>query len=124
MIDQATVDRVIEAAQSQITDVISDFVHLKKRGINFLGHCPFHNEKTPSFIVSPHKGIFKCFGCGKGGNAVNFLMEHEQITFVDAIKTLGKKLNIYIEEKEVTGQELVQKNERRSEERRVRKDCR
>ena len=114
MIDQATVDRVIEAAQSQITDVISDFVHLKKRGINFLGHCPFHNEKTPSFIVSPHKGIFKCFGCGKGGNAVNFLMEHEQITFVDAIKTLGKKLNIYIEEKEVTGQELVQKNERES----------
>lgn len=114
MIDQATVDRVIEAAQSQITDVISDFVHLKKRGINYIGHCPFHNEKTPSFIVSPHKGIFKCFGCGKGGNAVNFLMEHEQITFVDAIRTLGKKLNIHIEEKEASGQDLIQKNERES----------
>ncbi len=114
MIDQATVDRVIEAAQSQITDVISDFVHLKKRGINYIGHCPFHNEKTPSFIVSPHKGIFKCFGCGKGGNAVNFLMEHEQITFVDAIRTLGKKLNIHIEEKEASDQDLIQKNERES----------
>lgn len=114
MIDQATVDRVIEAAQSQITDVISDFVHLKKRGINYIGNCPFHNEKTPSFIVSPHKGIFKCFGCGKGGNAVNFLMEHEQLSFIDAIKTLGKKFHIHIEEKEVSDADLVQKNERES----------
>ena len=114
MIDQATIDRVIEAAQNQITDVISDFVHLKKRGINYIGHCPFHNEKTPSFIVSPHKGIFKCFGCGKGGNAVNFLMEHEQISFVEAIKTLGKRFHIPIEEKEVSDKELAQKNERES----------
>lgn len=114
MIDQATVDRVMEAAQNQITDVISDFVHLKKRGINYIGHCPFHNEKTPSFIVSPHKGIFKCFGCGKGGNAVNFLMEHEQISFVEAIKTLGRRFHIPIEEREVSDKEQAQKNERES----------
>ncbi len=114
MIDQSTVDRIIDVAQTQITDVISDFVHLKKRGINFIGHCPFHNEKTPSFIVSPHKGIFKCFGCGKGGNAVNFLMEIEQVSFVDAIRSLGKKFSIQIEEKNITDQDLIQKNERES----------
>lgn len=104
----------MEAAQSQITEVISEFVNLKRRGINYIGNCPFHNEKTPSFIVSPHKGIFKCFGCGKGGNAVNFLMEHEQITFVDALKVLGRKFHIPIEEKEPTPQELQQQNERES----------
>ncbi|TCO10894.1 DNA primase [Natronoflexus pectinivorans] len=114
MIDKATIDRVMETAQSQITDVISEFISLKKRGINYIGHCPFHNEKTPSFIVSPHKGIFKCFGCGKGGNAVNFLMEHEQISFVDAIKTLGRKFHIPIEEKEATPEEMVKQNERES----------
>lgn len=114
MIDPGTVDRIMEAAQSQITEVISEFVNLKRRGINYIGNCPFHNEKTPSFIVSPHKGIFKCFGCGKGGNAVNFLMEHEQITFVDALKVLGRKFHIPIEEKEPTPQELQQQNERES----------
>jgi DNA primase len=114
MIDQATVDRIMEAAQGQITDVISEFVHLKKRGINYIGNCPFHNEKTPSFIVSPHKGIFKCFGCGKGGNAVNFLMEHEQVSFVDAIRTLGRKFHIHIEEKEPTAEDLAHQNERES----------
>ncbi|ASB48991.1 DNA primase [Alkalitalea saponilacus] len=114
MIDKSTIDRVMETAQSQITDVISEFISLKKRGINYIGHCPFHNEKTPSFIVSPHKGIFKCFGCGKGGNAVNFLMEHEQISFVDAIKTLGRKFHIPIEEKESTPEEMVKQNERES----------
>src|SRR5690554_5818027 len=123
MIDPGTVDRIIEAAQSQITEVISEFVNLKRRGINYIGNCPFHNEKTPSFIVSPHKGIFKCFGCGKGGNAVNFLMEHEQLSFVDALKVLGRKFHIPIEEKEPTPQELQQQNER-SEERRVGKECR
>lgn len=104
----------MEAAQSQITEVISEFVNLKRRGINYIGNCPFHNEKTPSFIVSPHKGIFKCFGCGKGGNAVNFLMEHEQLSFVDALKVLGRKFHIPIEEKEPTPQELQQQNERES----------
>lgn len=114
MIDPGTVDRIMEAAQSQITEVISEFVNLKRRGINYIGNCPFHNEKTPSFIVSPHKGIFKCFGCGKGGNAVNFLMEHEQLSFVDALKVLGRKFHIPIEEKEPTPQELQQQNERES----------
>lgn len=114
MIDPATVDRIMETAQSQITDVISEFVNLKKRGINFIGNCPFHNEKTPSFTVAPHKGIFKCFGCGKGGNAVNFLMEHEQISFVEAIRLLGAKFHIPIEEKEVTAEEQAQRNERES----------
>ena len=114
MIDQATVDRIIELAQSQITDIISEFVNLKRRGVNYIGNCPFHNEKTPSFIVSPNKGIFKCFGCGKGGNAVNFLMEHEQLSFVDAIKTLGRKFHIVIEEKEPSPEEMAQQNERES----------
>src|SRR5690554_3357097 len=114
MIDPGTVDRIMEAAQSQITEVISEFVNLKRRGINYIGNCPFHNEKSPSFIVSPHKGIFKCFGCGKGGNAVNFLMEHEQLSFVDDLKVLGRKFHIPIEEKEPTPQELQQQNERES----------
>jgi len=114
MIDQSTVERIMETAQEQITDVISEYVNLKRRGVNYIGNCPFHNEKTPSFIVSPHKGIFKCFGCGKGGNAVNFLMEHEQITFVEAIKSLGQKFHIHIEEKEPSPEELLHQNERES----------
>ncbi len=114
MIDKGTVDRVMEAAQGQITEVVSEFVNLKRRGVNYIGLCPFHNEKTPSFIVSPHKGIYKCFGCGKGGNAVNFLMDHEQISFVEAIRTLGKKFHIPIEEKEMTSEELLQQNDRES----------
>ena len=73
MIDQATVERIM--ATANIQEVVQDFVSLKKRGVNYLGNCPFHNEKTPSFTVSPSKGIFKCFGCGKGGNSVNFIME-------------------------------------------------
>lgn len=114
MIDKGTVDRVMEAAQGQITDVISEFVNLKRRGVNYIGLCPFHNEKTPSFTVSPSKGIYKCFGCGKGGNAVNFLMDHEQISFVEAIRTLGKKFHIHIEEKEMTSEEISQQNDRES----------
>ena len=98
MIDQGTIERVMETANSQIVDVVSEFVSLKRRGINYIGNCPFHNEKTPSFIVSPHKGICKCFGCGKGGNAVNFIMEHEQITFPEAIKYLGQKFHIEVED--------------------------
>ncbi|MBI9061584.1 MAG: DNA primase [Marinilabiliaceae bacterium] len=114
MIDHGTIERVMETSNSQIVDVVSEFVSLKRRGINYIGNCPFHNEKTPSFIVSPHKGIYKCFGCGKGGNAVNFLMDHDQVSFVDAIKYLGKKFNIHIEEEEVSPEQLKKKNERES----------
>ena len=84
MIDQSIVQRIFDTAQ--IDEVVSDFVTLRKRGVNFLGLCPFHNEKTPSFTVSPAKGIFKCFGCGKGGNSVNFVMEHEHLDYVGALK--------------------------------------
>lgn len=114
MIEKATLDRIIETAQNQIVDVVSDYVNLRKRGINYIGNCPFHNEKTPSFTVSQHKGLFKCFGCGKGGNAVHFVMEHEQISFVEAIKLLGKKFHIHIEEREQSPEDIVQKNERDS----------
>jgi len=114
MIDQVTVDKVLETANSQIVEVVSDYVTLRRRGINYLGNCPFHNEKTPSFTVSPHKGIFKCFGCGEGGNALNFVMKHDQLSFVDAIKYLGNKFNIHIEEEEYSPEQLKQKNERES----------
>lgn len=114
MIDKGTIDKVMETAQGQITEVVSEFVNLKRRGINYIGLCPFHNEKTPSFIVSPHKGIYKCFGCGKGGNAVNFLMDHEQISFIEAIKILGKKFHIHIEEKELSPEEMAHQNDRES----------
>lgn len=112
MIDQLTIDRIMAAAD--VVEVIKDFVSLKKRGVNYLGHCPFHNEKTPSFSVSPAKGIYKCFGCGKGGNAVNFIMEHEQMTYVEALKFLAKKYNIEVEEKELTPEEIKQRTERDS----------
>ncbi len=112
MIDQVTVDRIIAAAD--IVEVVQDFVTLKKRGVNYLGLCPFHNEKTPSFTVSPSKGIYKCFGCGKGGNVVNFIMEQEHLNYVEALKILARKYNIEVVEKEVTPEELQQKNERES----------
>jgi len=114
MIDHNTVERIMELANGQIVDVVSDFVELRRRGVNYLGRCPFHDEKTPSFTVSPSKGIFKCFGCGKGGNAVNFVMEHEQFTFVEAIKYLGEKFHIHIEEEEETPEMREKKNERES----------
>ncbi|HPT70513.1 MAG TPA: CHC2 zinc finger domain-containing protein, partial [Syntrophomonas sp.] len=112
MIDHSTIERIFDAAQ--ITDVVSEFVSLKRRGVNLLGLCPFHNEKTPSFTVSPAKGIFKCFGCGKGGNAVNFIMEHEHLSYPEALRWLAKKYHIEIEEKEVTPEELAKQNERES----------
>ena len=83
MLDQTTIDKINDAALIQ--DVVSDYVTLRKRGANLIGLCPFHNEKTPSFSVSPAKGIFKCFGCGKGGNSVHFIMEHEQISYYEAL---------------------------------------
>ncbi len=112
MIDQATIDRIYNAIQ--IEDVVGDYVSLRKRGVNLLGLCPFHDEKTPSFTVSPAKGIFKCFGCGKGGNSVHFLMEHEQISYYEALKQLARKYNIEIVEKELTDEEKQAKNDRDS----------
>lgn len=112
MIDRATIERILDAAQ--IVDVVQEFVPLKKRGVNFLGLCPFHNEKTPSFTVSPSKEIFKCFGCGKVGNSVNFVMEHEHLTYPEALKYLAKKYHIEVVEKELTQEELDKQNERES----------
>ena len=92
MIPKETIDLIFETAR--IDEVVGDFVHLKKRGVNLLGNCPFHDEKTPSFTVSPAKGIYKCFGCGKGGNAVNFVMDHEHFSYPEALKYLANKYNI------------------------------
>ena len=112
MIDRSTIDRIFDAAQ--IVDVVGEFVQLKKRGVNYLGLCPFHNEKTPSFTVSPSKEIFKCFGCGKVGNAVNFVMEHEHLAYPEALKYLAKKYHIEVVEKELSKEDLEKQNERES----------
>ena len=112
MIDRSTIERILDAAQ--IVDVVQEFVPLKKRGVNYLGLCPFHNEKTPSFTVSPSKEIFKCFGCGKVGNSVNFVMEHEHLSYPEALKYLAKKYHIEVVEKELTQEELEKQNERES----------
>ena len=98
MIDRSTITRITDTAQ--ITDVVGEFVTLKRRGANYMACCPFHNEKTPSFSVSPAKGIYKCFGCGKAGNVVGFVMEHEQLSYVEALKYLGKKYGIPVEDEE------------------------
>jgi len=112
MIDQQTVNRIIERAE--IVDVVQDFVHLKRRGVNFLGLCPFHGEKTPSFTVSPAKGIYKCFGCAKAGNAVGFIMDHEQLSYPDALRYLARKYQIEIVEQEATPEQVEEKNHRDS----------
>ena len=112
MIDQSTIDRILETAQ--IEQVVSDYVSLRKRGVNLIGLCPFHNEKTPSFTVSPAKGICKCFGCGKGGNSVNFVMEVEQLNYYEALKHLAKKYNIEVVEKEMSAEQIAQQNDRES----------
>ena len=112
MIDRPTIERILDAAH--IVDVVQEFVPLKKRGANFLGLCPFHNEKTPSFTVSPSKEIFKCFGCGKVGNSVNFVMEHEHLTYPEALKYLARKYHIEIVEKELSQEEIDKQNERES----------
>ena len=111
MIPQDTVDKILDSAQ--IVDVISDFVSLKRRGANYIACCPFHNEKTPSFYVSPAKGIYKCFGCGKSGTAVGFVMEHESMTYVEALKYLARKYGIVVKEKEDSPEEIAarQRNE-------------
>ena len=112
MIERETVDKIFETAN--ILEVASDFVSLKKRGTNYIGCCPFHNEKTPSFYVSPTKNIYKCFGCGKGGNSVNFVMEHEQMSYTEALKYLANKYHIEIKEKEFTPEEQEAQNDRES----------
>ncbi len=112
MIDQPTIDRILDAAQ--IVDVVSEFVTLKKRGVNFVGLCPFHDDKTPSFYVSPAKGLCKCFACGKGGNAVHFIMEHEQMNYPEALRWLAKKYHIEIKERELTNEEKEAQSVRES----------
>ncbi|WP_372950171.1 DNA primase [Mariniphaga sp.] len=112
MIDHSTIQRILDAAD--ITDVVSEFVTLRRRGVNMLGLCPFHNEKTPSFTVSPAKGIFKCFGCGKGGNSVNFIMEHESLSYPEALKWLARKYSIDVVEEEETEEQKQLKDERES----------
>lgn len=112
MIDRETIDRIMDAVN--IVDVVSEFVHLRKAGINYKGLCPFHDDKTPSFIVSPAKGICHCFACGKGGNAVNFIMEHEQMTYPEALRWLAKKYNIEIHERELSDEEAREASERES----------
>jgi len=112
MIPKETIDLIFETAR--VEEIVGDFVALKKRGVNYIGNCPFHNEKTPSFTVSPTKGIYKCFGCGKGGNSINFVMEIEHFNYPEALKFVAKKYNIEIEEEELTSEQLERSNEKDS----------
>lgn len=112
MIPQETIQHIFETAI--IEEVVGDFVSLKKRGVNYLGNCPFHNEKTPSFTVSPAKGIYKCFGCGKGGNSVNFIMDHEQLTYPEALKYLADKYNIEVEEEQLSPEQIQKQSSKES----------
>ena len=112
MIPKETIDQIFEAAR--VEEIVGDFVSLKKRGVNYIGNCPFHNEKTPSFTVSPTKGIYKCFGCGKGGNSINFIMEIEHYNYPEALKFVAKKYNIEIEEEEMTSEQVERANEKDS----------
>ena len=112
MIDRETIDKILDA--TNIVDVVSEFVTLRKSGVNYKGLCPFHDDKTPSFMVSPTKQICKCFSCGEGGTAINFLMKHEQITYPEALRWLAKKYNIEIQEKELTDEEKREQSDRES----------
>lgn len=112
MIPQATIERIVDAAN--IVDVVSDYVTLRRAGASYKGLCPFHDDKTPSFSVSPARGLCKCFSCGKGGNAVHFIMEMEQMSYVEALKHLAKKYGIEVEERELTVEQRQQMNERES----------
>ena len=112
MIDRATVDKIMDAVN--IVDVVGEFVNLRKAGVNYKGLCPFHDDKTPSFMVSPARQICKCFACGEGGNAINFLMKHEQITYPEALRWLAKKYNIEIQERELNEEEKREQSERES----------
>ena len=112
MIDHQTIERILDTAQ--IVEVVSEFVTLKKKGVNYVGLCPFHDDKTPSFYVSPAKGLCKCFACGKGGSAVHFIMEHEQMSYPEALRWLAKKYNIEIKERELTAEEKEAQTTRES----------
>ena len=102
--------RILDTAN--IVEVVSDFVHLRRRGANYIGLCPFHSERTPSFSVSPSRGICKCFSCGKGGSPVNFIMEHEQLTYWEALRWLANKYHIEIQEHDITDDERREMNDR------------
>jgi len=110
LITPDTISNILSAVR--IEEVVADFVSLKRRGTNYIGLCPFHNEKTPSFTVSPAKGIFKCFGCGKAGNTVNFLMEHEHYTYPEALRFLAKRYHIEIAEEVQTPEKIQEQNEK------------
>ena len=112
MIDQATIQRILDA--TDIVEVVSEFVTLRKRGVNYVGLCPFHDDKTPSFYVSPTKGVCKCFACGKGGSAVHFLMEHQQMSYPEALKWLAKKYHIEVQERELTDKQRQTQSVRES----------
>ncbi len=112
MIDKGTVDRIYAAAN--IVEVVGDFIQLRKKGINYQACCPFHNEKTPSFVVSPAKGLFKCFGCGKGGNSVTFVMEHEGMSYAEALKYVARKYGIEVQERELSPEEVRKNDDRES----------
>lgn len=112
MIHKEDIDKIFEAAR--VEEVVGDYVTLKKRGANLIGLCPFHDEKTPSFYVSPVKGIYKCFGCGKGGHAINFVMEKELMSYPDALRHLAKKYNIQITEEEQSPEQIQTQNDRES----------
>ena len=112
MIDRETVDRIYAAAN--IVDIIGEYVTLKRKGVNYVACCPFHNEKTPSFVVSPSKGLYKCFGCGKGGNAVTFVMDQEATTYAEALKMVAKRYGIEVKEKEMTDEEVRRNDDRES----------
>lgn len=112
MIPKETIQEILDTAR--IEDVVMEFVNLKKRGATYIGLCPFHNEKTPSFTVTPRLGIYKCFGCGKGGDSVNFVMEHEHFTYPEAIKYLARKYNIEIKDEEQTAEKIEEQQEKES----------
>src|SRR6218665_3973492 len=112
MINRETINKITETAR--IEEVVGDFVTLKKRGTSLIGNCPFHNEKTPSFHVSVAKGIYKCFGCGKGGDSVRFIMEHEKYSYPEALKFLAVKYNIEVEETVETAQDVEAQNAKES----------
>lgn len=109
MISQKTIGEIFD--RMEVRDIIQDFVSLRKRGVNYIGLCPFHNEKTPSFTISPSKNIYKCFGCGRGGNGIDFLMEHEAYSYPEALRYVAKLYNIEIEET-YQSPEAVQESQR------------
>ena len=112
MIDQNTINRIVDAAN--IVDVVSEYVHLRRSGTSYKGLCPFHDDTTPSFYVNPARGICKCFSCGEGGNAVHFIMKMEQLNYIEALRFLGKKYGIEVEDRELTPEERQNQNLRES----------